>query len=222
MEGDMTILTRAKNALRRLLPGRRPKKNLYLHVGTHKTGTTSFQKSLRANRAGLIRQGFFPFGVRFKTGGKPRKRLSYHAFSLTHIILRPELAGNRRASLGLDTAPEAVAELRARLLRRLRAREEESIIVSAESLCFLRTPEEKGELQRFLADVGRAVKVVLVFRNEADWRASWTNQLTKNRPEGSRGRRGDRPDAQRLNGEWYYDKPAIIAFWKDIGELTIL
>lgn len=40
-------------------------RTLYLHIGTHRTATTSIQGFLHANRAGLLRQGvLYPYGVR--------------------------------------------------------------------------------------------------------------------------------------------------------------
>jgi len=195
-------------------------KRLYLHIGTHKTGTTSFRASLRANAKILEKRGFHAFGQPGKKRGFFRKRRKrYNLSKLALGFLRPELATiSRFRSNSLNPKPAAQARLLAGFLRQLRAITADRVIVSSEGLTFLRTPEEKAELRKFLDALGREVTIILVLRDEAGWRASWNNQLRK-LPKVWQGTQA-LPEMQRANGEWYFDRQAIIDFWSDLGVLV--
>lgn len=199
-----------------------PKKTLILHIGTHKTGTTSFQMSLRANRGKLLTRGVCPIGVpaKRKKGTLMARRTSYNLGKFTNAFLRPGIASISRVRSGLRPKPKKMADQRARFLTQFRAHREPVLIASSEALTFLRTPEEKERMREFLAALGREVRIVLVFRDEAGWRASWENQLRKNPKVWAKNQ--ELPDAQRANGEWYFDRQAILDFWSDLGELTLI
>ncbi|RME16422.1 MAG: hypothetical protein D6801_05555 [Alphaproteobacteria bacterium] len=194
------------------------KKTLYLHIGTHKTGTTSFQASLRANRGRLAKRGYLPVGIPARKSGIVLKRKTYNVNRIAYAFLRPGIASIGRVASGLYPKPERLARARAEYLEMLRGLRARNLIVSAEAFTFLRTPEEREELQRFLAALGREVKIVLVWREEAAWRASWENQLKK-KPKVWKKNRA-LPDEQRANGEWYFDRQAILDFWTGLGEIT--
>lgn len=61
-------------------------RKLFLHVGTHKTGTTSFQAYLLDNRARIRSQG-----VAVATEKHPKLGLMANCFSLPNTVLRPAL-----------------------------------------------------------------------------------------------------------------------------------
>lgn len=72
-------------------------------------------------------------------------------------------------------------------------------------------------MRRFLALTRRRVVILLVTRNETDWRASWKAQIAKNKKV-SRILANTDP-AIRIDADWYFDLAAIRAFWSGLGEL---
>lgn len=197
-------------------------KRLYLHIGTHKTGTTSFQASLRVNFDRLKRNGYHAFSLpgRKVKWYKLRWR-KYNAAMVANSFLRPGIASIARLKArDRNPTPETQAKLRAKYLKKMKAVSAPNLIVSAEGFTFLRTAEEKALLREFLESLGREVKIILVSRGEEGWRASWKNQVRK-RPNIWK-RTQDLPDEQRADGEWYYDWPAILDFWSDLGDLRIV
>jgi len=194
------------------------RRRLFLHIGTHKTGTTSFQHSLAANRAALLQQGIGVKKERFiRPDGSQRHLVMLHG--TVNAMLRPELISGFRVNRlrrGIDpdseqreTPEEVAADIAARRVR--------SVVASAESFCFLRTAEEQARVRTFLAATRRKPVILLVHRREADWRASWDNQLRKT-PESWQLLQG-LPEARRPDGEWYFDLAAIRAFWRPLGKL---
>lgn len=194
------------------------RRRLFLHIGTHKTGTTSFQHSLAANSAALMQQGI---GVKKECLIRPdgRRRHSVMLRGTVNAMVRPELMTGFRVSRlrqGIDpdseqreTPEEVAADIASRRAR--------SVVASSEGFCFLRTAEEQARVRAFLAATRRKPVILLVHRREADWRASWDNQLRKT-PESWQWLQG-LPEAQRPDGEWYFDLAAIRAFWRPLGKL---
>ncbi|ETA50657.1 hypothetical protein [Ponticoccus alexandrii] len=102
-----------RHLLRCLLP-RRGRPRLVLHVGTHKTGTTAIQTTLRDNRAALARAGLcYPDPAR-----EPHPHLPAHNF-----IYRATLNG-----------AEAMAAERDRIMAEFRASGADHLILSEEGL----------------------------------------------------------------------------------------
>jgi hypothetical protein len=196
------------------------KQTLYLHAGTHKTGSTSFQRSLRANAAKLTERGFFPFGLPVAKGRRSAGRKKYNLGKLTNTFLRPGIASISRVAQGRFPDPAVMERDRASYLNDLKALRNPNLILSSEALTFLRTPAEKEAMRVFLESIGREVKIVLVRRDEASWRASWENQLRKFPKVWQCNL--SLPDEQRANGEWYYDWPSILGFWSDLGDVSVV
>lgn len=197
-------------------------KRLYLHIGTHKTGTTSFQASLGANLSRLKRRGYHAFSL---PGRKVKwyqaKRRRYNVGKVAHTFMRPGMASIARLEArNLNPNPENQAKLRAKFLADLKAITAQNLIVSAEGFTFLRTAEEKALVRDFLEGLGREVTIILVARGEEGWRASWENQLRKKPKVWKRTQK--LPDEQRADGEWYYDWQSILDFWSDLGDLRIV
>ena len=66
-------------------------KELIVHIGTHKTGTTSFQASLRGQPPGVARQGFQPISAPKRVRGliAPER---YNVGRFAQSFLRPGVA----------------------------------------------------------------------------------------------------------------------------------
>ena len=189
-------------------------KRLFLHIGTHKTGTSSFQLSLKKNEEDLIANGFRTvFGPVYR-GKKlaPNKKGANNNF-FANLLLRPEVRSGARIRGWVPelTRDQCVRELENQA-NEISKFDEETLIITSEVLCFLRTPYEQELLQKFVKDVGRETHSLVVFRNEKEWRASWENQLTKDINVAREIAREKDRDASIL-GDWYYDKAKIREFW---------
>jgi hypothetical protein len=189
-------------------------KKIILHVGTHKTGTTSFQKSMETNVEALLQQDIRPiFGQVFRND-KPvlRKRANHVHFS--HLLLRPDvLTGARyRRSVPVLSNAERHRDLET-FAQELLDCKEETLLISSEGLCFLRTAEEQNLLYELARLVGRDLRTFIVFRNDTEWRNSWNNQLQKNKSGLFEKVSAENPDIS-IVGEWYFDKSAIQKFWE--------
>lgn len=190
---------------------------LILHVGTHKTGTTSFQESLKVNAGALAARGIGAVSESFDDqAGAVRYR--YNLMDLADLFIRPEIETGHRIRKGArPPAGLRAAVARAGWARRLARRPERDLIVSSESLCFLRSPQEARRIRRFIAGVRRKPVILLVTRNPDDWRASWTAQLGANRRVHKALAAAD--PSLRIDAPWYYDLAAIREFWGKLGDL---
>lgn len=192
-------------------------KRLVLHIGTHKTGSSSFQRSLQRNAGALIDRGVRPLRERIPGREAPPLRRA-NATGIAHLFLRPELqTGARiRGEVPALTQKEK-AQRRAALAARIARMDEETVLISAEVFCFLRTEDEQESLRAFVAATGRRVETLAVFRNDAEWRKSWADQLAKDaRVSRALDEAADGP-GHDLRGEWIFDRGAIRGFWAPFG-----
>lgn len=191
-----------------------PLKRIVLHIGTHKTGTTSFQKSLGHNRDALMARGVRPIlSPRFHRGRR-LQGLSANNVLFGDLLLRPGIKSVTRIRGGVpDWTEEQRRQRLDALADKLKAFPEDTLLISSEALCFLRTAEEYEALSRFLETVGRHVQVLVAFREDQAWRDSWTNHVTAKSRRVARIVRAESEDVSIL-GEWYFDKSAIRDFWK--------
>jgi hypothetical protein len=195
------------------------RRRLILHIGTQKTGTTSFQKSLYANRKRLLELGIRSLSEavpgQLATGERRRNLVG-----LAHLMLRRSLLTGPRIRGVVPALDDHQRQERlARRADRLKTVLEETIILSAEAFCFFRTAQEKARLRDFIARTGRAVTVLLVLRDQASWRASWASQL--NKPDGLRAIVDAQTDANRIDADWYFDRAAILDFWSEFDLQTL-
>jgi hypothetical protein len=113
-----------------------------LHIGPHKTGTTSLQNSIRANREEILRQGVYY--------GAPEGRLASNR--IARSLLRLPFK-NPDEVVGYEEWEDQVARVRASTAKR--------VIVSGEEFSFC----EKKEIRTLLKDLGRErVHVVVTVR----------------------------------------------------------
>lgn len=140
-------------------------RRVFLHIGTHKTGTTSFQKWLRENEDAL--RGRFGLGV--YRGGFPNNREVGLACANVDRLLPVRQIPQWSDPVWRDHVRDlAAAQMR---------RSEPTIIVSAESLSFLRADDEIRRVADMFAD--REVTILLTLREPSDFLASWSRHLTR-------------------------------------------
>jgi hypothetical protein len=178
---------------------------LSLHVGTHKTGTTSFQEGLSRKAAMLAQSG---------TRVWPEK----NAWRLANVFLRPTLVTSPRVSG--KAVPATLADLQALPdLVRQRLGDCGSMIISSEEFCMMRDALEAHALLAALGSVFERIVPIVVLRNVADWKASREDQLRKT---GMWDLQKGLADMASNDGAWYYDREAIVAFWTAIGPVQVI
>lgn len=190
-------------------------RRLFLHVGTHKTGTTSFQAMLRDQAAALRATGLEPL-----VGPPFAPRDSANAHLLANALVRPDLKSPSRLR---NTCPVPDAAYTAEMIAALHARLSEvtvpDVVISSEKFCLMRTEDERARLETALRPLFSEIVPVLCLRRVEGWRESWNNQLEKT---GTTPLLAGVPDAQSTKGEWYYDTDSIVAFWQSVGPLKVI
>ena len=192
-------------------------RRLLFHIGTHKTGTSSFQRSMIVNRDALKAGGVHPLLDRdYRDGAYIPKRLGQHR-TLGHLLVRPDLKTGARL---MGTTPTFAPQQRRLRLDRLAARirdlSEPAVLISAEQFCLMRTDTEKADLGDFIAATGRRAETVCAFRDLEEWRASWFAQAARWTYEGME-ETPNLPPEQQMTAEWYFDTDAIRDFWRDFN-----
>jgi len=148
-------------------PGGYAKLHVFLHIGTHKTGTTSIQNFLSLQKEFLWRNGFM---LCCSPRGKPNFKELFHA----------AIMPSRRADMILRKPGPGRFLLKWRLrryIRRIMNRNSSvSLIASTELLSLLRYPAEIVKLKE-LFPTGTTFTVVLCLRPKEDFLASYKRQL---------------------------------------------
>ena len=153
------------------MSGAEGRPRIFVHIGTHKTGTTSFQDWLSRHEKGLLNQ----FGLGVYQGAFPNCR---------EVGLACASPSRSLPTRGIPqwVDPEwrrHVGELVATQLAR-----PEDLVLSSEALSFLRSPAEVETLARLLQ--GREVSILVVLRNRAEFLESWAKHLQRDRYKLSR------------------------------------
>lgn len=190
-------------------------RQLFIHVGTHKTGTTSLQYYLADHLESLRRDGL---GV--VTESRSTGAIHTNCSKLADAVLRPSLVTGARSRDEFPTRHrrrEFVALLR-RLRSDVRRLDTSRLLISSEALCFARTRAEQARM-RLVVEACRAdATVILCVRDVDDWRASWDDQLAKDDYP-----RSYSPAPQDdIRSDWYYDLDAITRFWSRVGALQVI
>jgi hypothetical protein len=189
-------------------------KTLYLHVGTHKTGTTSFQQFLFDQREHLIQNGISPHiedGSPSMQSGNSLEFAHYFVRSSLNTVVRATSKAHIHSSIEFDRYVHA---FRTHFMNCPTA----GYLVSAETLCFLRTRAERTKLHALGAALNAQIVPIIVFRNDREWRASWQHQL-----ESVPFVRSIMSDPKfKIIDDWYFDKEAILKFWSRVGKVRVV
>lgn len=184
-------------------------KQILLHIGTHKTGTTSLQHALGNNRATLIEQGFdYYLGA-----AKPFNHVEIYLATLRRNV----------ETLGRKTHGRRPEFTRRAVRKRVRAFIAQStcdrIIFSCEGISLLRTKRELRALHDLFGHQHR-IRVFLTLREKSAFLASYRAQILKGRRrEPSRNPKSAlyvEPDS------WLVDYDALTtAFESEFGPLAL-
>lgn len=192
-------------------------KEIFLHAGMHKTGTTAIQSYLSKNRRNLARKGFATMNdlALARTWWSGSFARSTNCFRIAHLAIDAardtpmRLKGVVKAMTS-NEKEAAIAELK-RTIDKCKA---PRIIVSSEAFSFLRSDEEHELLQRIFGDCH--VRPILFFRDKSKWLQSWTAELAKHLDAACSERAA--AVACRLSDEHaLLDHEAIQRFWGHEG-----
>jgi hypothetical protein len=145
---------------------------IYLHIGTHKTGSKSLQQFLSDNRDHFQRAGY-TFYRGFERN--PNNHVELHLACLrderdSFARLRwPDLRGPGYRSKTTEAIKCFLAE-----------RDAAHAIFSNEDLCLLRYEDELSALREIVSASGEEIRIILFLRNKADFLRSYTWQLQCN------------------------------------------
>ena len=134
---------------------------LYIHIGTHKTGTSTIQRYFNSMASRFRKQGI----LQYPESGRPDIAPDGHhllAWSLSKFIQKKR--GDYDKSSWAD------------LLREIEADNMATIFISAEGLCYL-TEEEIDELASMIKEFDS--KVIIYLRNQLSFMASDYKQQIK-------------------------------------------
>lgn len=148
------------------------RKQLILHIGTHKTGSTALQQFLWDHRRRLSRHGIGLYRGLYK---------KENHIELFLASMRYDRDSFARSRLFRDRTIDA--EFTHRVSEAVRgfigSREERRLLFTAEGLCLLRFPDEISRLQEILDADHNDVRIVLYLRNKTDFLRSYTRQVLK-------------------------------------------
>jgi len=148
------------------------KKQLILHIGTHKTGSTSLQRFLVDHAAALGRHGIALYRGQLREDNHVELHLA--ALRYDRDTFRKQF---NNAGITFDERfTQQVAE---RVQHFIRARPEPRILFTSEGLSWLRHDDEIDRL-RIILDIGNHEATVIVYlRNKAEFLRSYIHQLYK-------------------------------------------
>lgn len=174
------------------------RRRLFVHIGTHKTGTTSFQHWLRQHESELGQR--FALGV--YQGAFPNNR------EVGLACARPDRSLPTR---GVDqwVDPEwrrHVAALVAAELAR-----DEDLVLSAEALSFLRHEDEVRRAAEMFGD--RETLIIVALRNPEGFLRSWAGHLTR---DGYRLSNDPSSFAYVGSDSWLVDYPALLSAYRNV------
>jgi hypothetical protein len=179
-------------------------KQLFLHIGTLKTGSTSIQGYLEDHIKQLEDQGFSLY---------EGAHMPVNHIELFLAAMRYERDSFAKLKLQNRFAfDESYTEsIRQRVNRFIDTNPCQKVILTTEGLCLLRYDDEVDRLKSILGESASNTTIILYLRNKADYLKSYTRQLLK-----VRGRLpSDDPESSLYVEEdsWLWDYESLIALF---------
>lgn len=138
---------------------------VYLHVGLHRTGTTSFQYSLLENESLLRKHKIEIY--------KPVNR-KINASELGEAVLNAD-----KKNLGAKHRDDLFLEVRSKIHDYLEKSNLESLLISGEDLSYIRTDKECSRLKSLFDSEVLEFIILLVLRDPESWFASYRNKINE-------------------------------------------
>lgn len=146
------------------------KKNIYLHIGTSKTGSTSIQHFLRDHIDTLRQSGFDLYNGMYDSSNH------IELFLATMNYDRDSFA---KTTFKVDTNREYTKQITRRLNRYIGESDFENIIFTTEGLFRLRYSGEILRLKKILNSNFNNIKIILYLRDKKDFLESYKKQILK-------------------------------------------
>ncbi|MFZ3410095.1 hypothetical protein [Vibrio chagasii] len=127
---------------------------LYLHIGCHKTGTSSIQQTLFNIRTELLRDGISVFCSDPK-GRENKNGVSYNWFNLKRENREELISGYGGKVKDYEN-----------LVEQLKKHDSEVLIWSCEAFSFYFTPQDIKELERYLSPYFEEIKIIVYIRRQ--------------------------------------------------------
>lgn len=179
-----------------------------LHIGLHKTGTTSIQHFLRENRSRLKKLGFF-----FYQG----LHVDQNHVELHAATMRPDRSSTFRMTSGLIFDDAYFTQTATRVKLFLNQMGSGTSVFSAEGLSLLRYDDEVEKLASILP---KDVKIIVYLRNPEDYLHSHAKQLEK---AGITGITDKTSHAYMGSDTWMIDyAQRLAAFRKTFGRKNVI
>ena len=179
------------------------RRKIFIHIGTHKTGTTSIQNFLRTHADELRADGIF-----VPSSGTVDTRSGHH-----------NVAWQLRADVRRANAASGVPEL----IEELRSAGESTAIISSEGFEYLsQHPQRLKAFDDQLQEVGYETRYMVSFRNPEDYAASLYTELITHHGLTEDFETFARPirdtGSVTLNGDWFFEFRAdrFVERWQSI------
>jgi len=149
---------------------------VYIHIGLHKTGTTSLQKFCKENAQFLENRG-----VKYYTPTFWRSHCN--ANEVAALILRKGIWSGYTESISQLKGSEQQREeeflfiVQKHVHDFLRGSHNDNVFISGEHMSLMRTREEARRLKEILTQAGHVPHIILVLRELEDWWKSYCNQI---------------------------------------------
>ena len=171
-----------------------------VHIGTHKTGSTSLQYWLAQTRSQLeARYGIAVYRPIHPNG---RELALWCANPDRHIPTIREIPEWRSQTWRTESFGHMRSEIE---------REPDTLIASNETLCLLRSPDELERLRELFSP--RRIDIVLVTRRPEDFLRSWREQLTR---DGFTESTDPRSFAYLASDSWLVDYDEILRVYRHV------
>jgi len=142
-------------------------KTCFVHIGFHKTGSTSIQNFLQINRKKLTELGF-DF---YKGQHIDQNHVELHASTMNF-----DRSSTFRLRSGLRFGPDYLEKTRQRMANYFQDNSDANCIFSAEGLSLLRY---EAETDRLASILNSDVRIIAYLRNKADYQLSHAGQLKR-------------------------------------------
>ena len=151
------------------------RKTIYLHIGMHKTATSSIQRTLFQNRKSLMKSGYY-YPEKFSCGLENMSVPFYNMFSSNSHLYPINISKN----LNKEMLNEIKIDLRYKFLDEIKNCNTENIIVSAESLTML-SDDDVLEMKKFYEkNISETdIKIVIVARESFSYISSIVQETIK-------------------------------------------
>lgn len=173
-----------------------------IHIGQHRTGTTSIQKFLQDKRQALARKGFYVPSTIAGYSHPSHFILNVYALSEGRWSPMKEKISSNQGAEYLGYLEKHLREDIERIYNDAVKRNCNRVIWSNEGLYLLNTEIEYNRLYNLFSNYSNEIEVVCCFRNVESFRGSYINQLAKQNVEPS-----DNPDSYRYlePDSWLFD-----------------